>query len=136
MRKKIPEIALILSLISIGWIAWVLIATRAQGAEEISPDCQRYGADVERLVLQLTNDVDVSQAARAPAEKWCFVIGPALIVKTDQGTAPATGAPAPKSGYSGDWAAACAKRYHSFDPATGTVKRYGSRTRVICPIAK
>lgn len=98
----------------------------AQAADEAV--CATYAAQVERLVMQLTNDFDVAQAARNRGESYCYVIDAPVSITIDpeEGTAPAIG-PAPSA--RDKW---CRKHFGSYR-ADGTVLPLGKRKRVACP---
>lgn len=102
----------------------------SNAADEIT--CALYGENVEQLVKQLTNDDDVSQAARNRAEAYCVVIDEPIDIKVQ--TTPISLAPPPsKPKWDPEWVAKCKKYYGSFREADGTVLRRGSKKRSKCP---
>lgn len=103
----------------------------AMAADEAT--CRTYSAAVERLVHQLTNDVDVSQAARDSGYSWCVWTAtepPSIKIETataEAGTAPATG---PEISPRDRW---CQTHFRSYRSSDGTVIRGGARRRSACP---
>ena len=132
--------AFFLALTAIATIAAFLILSLPKPAASADADiCRPYSVDVERLVIELTNDVDISQAARDRAYVWCGVIDfPPRIKIEEQGTAPAVDKPAAKPVADppslSDWQKACAKRYRSFRASDNSVIPYHRKSRVPCPI--
>lgn len=115
-------------------LAAYLIATLPAPAAD-DETCKTYSVDVERLVESLTNDIDVSQAARDRSFVWCGVIDePPHIKIEEQGTAPATDKPAKT--FQDPWSKACAKRFRSFNADDGTVLLPRHKIRSPCPVPK
>jgi hypothetical protein len=108
----------------------VLFTGSANAADEAT--CFVYGEAVARLVVNLTNDFDVMQAAQARAEAYCFVLDePPRLIEERVPTAPvAKVAKVAKS----DWAIKCAKAFKSFQESDGTVIRRGAKKRSRCPL--
>lgn len=106
--------------------ALVALLSKSHAADDAT--CHTYSVSVEKLVMTLTNDMDISQAARDRSFTYCGVVDiPPVIRIESQGTAPAT---------DDTWAKACRKRYGSFRASDGTVLPYHKRTRVPCPLSK
>lgn len=114
--------------------------------------CRVYSQDVEKLVKQLTDDIDVAQAARFSGYKWCVWSAtepPEIRIATaDERTlsVPKNVAPVETTPREAmlptpvvdplheAWIKACKKRYRTFRSSDETVIPSGKRKRVRCPI--
>lgn len=119
------------AILGIALLIFAAMLKQADAADEET--CRDYSANVERLVQQLTSDVDVAQAARDSGYKWCIWTAtepPSIRIETATdlaGTAPAAGRPASARD---TW---CRSNYRSYRASDATVLRKGSRVRVPCP---
>lgn len=117
-----------------------------RAADEVT--CRRYSQDVEKVVKQLTNDIDVAQAARDSGFSYCVWSAsepPQIRIETDQalaGTVPAdnttevvkTPVPVALAPPPSAWVKKCQARYRSFRVEDGTVLLPHRKKRVRCPI--
>jgi hypothetical protein len=106
-----------------------LLSTPAHAADTLT--CGLYAQKVEKLVMILTNDLDVAQAANNRAEAYCGVIDFPVDVQFQTIVEKAALAPDQST-----WAKACKARYRSFRASDGTVILRGHRTRSPCPVEK